>query len=424
MSIKVNINRKLEEFNLDVSFETNSRCTGILGASGCGKSMTLKCIAGLEKPSSGIIKLNEMTFYSSEEKINLRPQLRRVGYLFQDYALFPHMTVAENIMIGLEKKNIEEANIDYVDSKSYKKSIISKKEGRLSGNIPKEIYSLMGANARQRSVSIGNFSLSSKKTMFKKYMCRKTIYNQVIDKLITKFHLEGLKDRYPSELSGGQKQRVALARIFAYEPEVLLLDEPFSALDNFLKDELTRELIQILKGFKGHMIMVSHSREELYTCCDDLIVMDKGKVLVKGETKSVFKLPIHHIAAKVTGCKNISRVTKVDDYHLLAHKWGIHLKTSIPILDEIKYVGIRAHDIEWNSIEDNKKIETYELEKDSNTFVMKVRSYMEYPFESEYMLEASKQAIDTLFYKGIMTKKCISSMGVVRIPSEKLLLLI
>ena len=167
--LKVDIQKELKEFDLEVDFELKKGCLGILGPSGCGKSMTLKSVAGIVDPDNGVVSLKadgETVYFDSSKKINLKPQKRNVGYLFQNYALFPNMTVEENVGIGLPEKD----------------------EKRVS-------------------------------------------------EMIKRFHLEGLEKRYPRQLSGGQQQRVALARIMAYRPDVILLDEPFSAMDTFLKEQ-------------------------------------------------------------------------------------------------------------------------------------------------------------------------------------------
>ena len=176
MSLEVNITKKLEGFTLRAEFTAGSTATALLGASGCGKSMTLRCIAGIVKPDKGRIVLDGKTLFDSDARVNLTPQQRRVGYLFQQYALFPTMTVAENIGIAMKKSG---------DAK--------KKE---------------------------------------------------IDRLLEQFALQNLGGRMPNELSGGQQQRVALARILASEPQMLLLDEPFSALDSFLKEQLLEDMIR------------------------------------------------------------------------------------------------------------------------------------------------------------------------------------
>ena len=177
--LKVKIKKQLENIVLDIDFETNDAVLGLIGASGSGKSMTLKCIAGIERPDSGFISLDDRVLYDSEKKINLRPQDRNIGYLFQNFALFPQMTVKKNIYVSVNKK--------------YDKNEKDKK----------------------------------------------------INEIIELLNLKGLENKLQSEISGGQQQRVALARIIVNEPDFLLLDEPFSALDAFLKWNLAKELKRI-----------------------------------------------------------------------------------------------------------------------------------------------------------------------------------
>ena len=273
--LKVNIQKKLKEFDLNVDFELKKGCLGILGPSGCGKSMTLKSVAGIVNPDNGVISLttnDETVYYDSNEKINLKPQKRNVGYLFQNYALFPNMTVEENVAIGLPK--------DY-------------DEKRLTD-------------------------------------------------MIKRFRLEGLEKRYPRELSGGQQQRVALARILAYSPDVILLDEPFSAMDTFLKEQLRIELSNILKDFDGFSILVTHNRDEVFQFCDELLILDKGKIIAKGTTHDVFENPKKVQVARLTGCKNISKVEIIDDYHIKSLEWGITFEVAEKISQDITH--IRAHD--------------------------------------------------------------------------------
>lgn len=275
--LKVNIQKKLKEFDLNVDFELKKGCLGILGPSGCGKSMTLKSVAGIVNPDNGVISLttnDETVYYDSNEKINLKPQKRNVGYLFQNYALFPNMTVEENVAIGLPK--------DY-------------DEKRLTD-------------------------------------------------MIKRFRLEGLEKRYPRELSGGQQQRVALARILAYSPDVILLDEPFSAMDTFLKEQLRIELSNILKDFDGFSILVTHNRDEVFQFCDELLILDKGKIIAKGTTHDVFENPKKVQVARLTGCKNISKVEIIDDYHIKSLEWGITFEVPEKISQDITHIGIRAHD--------------------------------------------------------------------------------
>lgn len=307
-SLKVNIHKKLKEFDLDIDFELKEGCLGILGPSGCGKSMTLKSVAGIVNPDSGFVSLNtgeEHVYFDSEKKINLKPQKRNVGYLFQNYALFPNMTVEENVAAGL--------------SKNYDKGIVSE--------------------------------------------------------MIKRFHLEGLEKRYPRQLSGGQQQRVALARILAYGPDVLLLDEPFSAMDTVLKGQLRMELVNLLTGFDGFSILVTHDRDEAFQFCDEIIVLDKGKIIAKGKTHELFENPKKVQVAKLTGCKNISKIEIIDDYHLKSLDWGITLEVSEKITPNITHIGIRAHDF-------------VPAGKDGvNVIDASNASKMEMPFEWEITLE-------------------------------------
>lgn len=272
MSLKVNIKKRLGNFNLDVAFETERGVFAILGASGCGKSMTLKCIAGIETPDEGRIELNGRVLYDSAKKINLTPQKRRVGYMFQDYALFPNMTVEQNIKAGMGKHPEEEKVRSYIN----------------------------------------------------------------------RFRLEGLEKHYPAQLSGGQKQRVAMARMIASEPDILLLDEPFSALDSYLKWELEQEMRDMLAEVQKPVLFVSHNRDEVYRLCSMVSCIDHGKMEVIEKTKEFFHNPKTKTAAVLSGCKNISAAEIVDNNHIKALGWGITLCVS-EIPEETKAVGIRAH---------------------------------------------------------------------------------
>ena len=277
MSLIVDIHRALGSFTLDVRFEAENGVTCLLGASGCGKSFTLKCIAGIEKPDSGHIELDGVVLFDSEKHINLPPQKRQVGYLFQNYALFPNMTVRQNILCGLHReKNREE------------------KERKLG-----EMLKLM--------------------------------------------QLEGLENHRPSQLSGGQQQRVALARIMVNEPRMLMLDEPFSALDAHLRDSLKIELRDMLQRFGHEVLMVTHSREEAYNMSRRIAVMDQGRLLTIKDTKDLFADPGSIPAAVLTGCKNIAPARKVGDHEVEVPGWGIRLQTAQAVRDGLIAIGIRAH---------------------------------------------------------------------------------
>lgn len=308
MALEVEIKKRVSDFNLEVSFVTNEKSMGILGASGCGKSMTLKCIAGIEKPDEGRIVLDATVLFDSKKKINVPPQKRNVGYLFQNYALFPTMTVEDNIGVGIK----------------------GKKENK----------------------------------------------NQIMKEQIQRFRLEGLEKRYPGQLSGGQQQRVALARIMAYSPKIIMFDEPFSALDSFLKDILHQELLETLKEFPGEIIMVSHSRDEIFKFCDKLVIMTHGRVSVKGNTKEIFKNPKKLDAARITGCKNISRIRRISNYELEALDWEIILKTEKEIKDSVTHVGIRARHLQTAN----------EIKTDINTMRVEFVQAAETPFDIQYIV--------------------------------------
>lgn len=278
MALYVDIEKELESLTLKVKFEHENGVVGFLGESGSGKSMTLRCIAGLEKPSKGKIVLNGRVLYDSDKKINLSAQERNVGYLFQNYALFPHMSVRENIELGLSKLNKEEKN-------------------KISMDYIKRLY------------------------------------------------LDGLEDRYPWQLSGGQQQRVALARALVTSPEVLLLDEPFSALDYHLRSNMEKELINMLDSYSGDIIFVTHDISEAYRVCDDILVYDKGLAKNKINKKEIFENPKTLAEAKITGCKNISKAKKIDHNKVFAIDWGYEFKLDKMVEDGINYVGIRNHNI-------------------------------------------------------------------------------
>ena len=213
MKLEVDITKKLKEFTLRSQFTLLDGLTGLVGASGSGKSMTMKCIAGLELPDSGRIVLDDKVLFDSAKGINLAPQQRKIGYLFQSYALFPNMNVQENIMCGLQAKGLAQDKL-----------------GLAMANI------------------------------------------------IEKFQLQGLEARYPRQLSGGQKQRVALARLLAAEPKVILLDEPFAALDEDLKEELQENLLALLAEYGGVALMVSHNKHELRKMCSNFYKIKAGSV--------------------------------------------------------------------------------------------------------------------------------------------------
>ena len=296
MSLSVDIRRRLNGFDLDVSFEVadSAETLALLGPSGCGKSMTLKCIAGIVTPDEGRIVLNDRMLFDSAAHVNLRPQERRVGYLFQNYALFPNMTVEQNVGVGV-----------------------------------------LGASREEHAARVAE--------------------------QLAAFRLEGLAAKRPAQLSGGQQQRVALARIMASAPELLLLDEPFSALDGYLRWQLELELTDTLRQFPGGSVYVSHNRDEVYRMCDTVCVVSAGKSEPKLTVSELFSTPSTLAAALISGCKNVSRakvgqrrqvflsqsgekdVPAQGRTELLCEDWGVTLATTLPVPANLTHVGIRAH---------------------------------------------------------------------------------
>lgn len=254
MSLYVNIEKKLGAFSLKLTFSAENDTLALLGPSGCGKSLTLKCIAGIEKPDRGQIILDGVTLYDSSKRINLSPQERRVGLMFQNYALFPNMTVLQNIAAGaMREKN-------------------------------------------------------------------KSLRKEKIEHILDSFGLRQFSDRLPQTLSGGQQQRVALARILVSEPKILLLDEPFSALDSHLRLTLEEEVRQVIRSFGKTVLFVSHDREEVYRMSRQIAVMEQGSIIEIGSKEQIFERPTRLQTAQLIGVENL-----------------------IPYADH--YIGIRAKDI-------------------------------------------------------------------------------
>jgi len=303
MSLSVNIRKSLGNFRLDAAFEAENETLGLLGASGCGKSMTLKCIAGIEKPDEGRIVLDGRVLFDSDSRINLTPQQRHVGYLFQQYALFPNMTVAQNIAAGIRGKD-----------RGQKREIAAAK--------------------------------------------------------IRALQLEGMQDHRPHELSGGQQQRVALARILVNDPALILLDEPFSALDSYLRWQMEMELADTLKAFGGTSVLVSHDRDEIYRNCSRVCVIDNGRSEPVTDVKTLFSNPVTMSAARLSGCKNYARVTSGGALNtLFIPAWNILLSCPHP-LGESQYIGIRAHYLHAAAEGDVNRIPAVVLHATENVFSM------------------------------------------------------
>lgn len=270
----IKIFKQFENFHLDIDFQTSARVTGILGASGAGKSLLLKTISGLLHPDLGKIEINNEILFDHEKKINVTAQKRKTGFLFQHYALFPHMTIQENI----------------------------------------------------------GFGVNDKKTK-----------NEKVKDLLKIFHIEHLANEKPKKISGGQQQRCALARALAVEPSILLLDEPFSALDDHLKHKMINELSTILKKYNIFTLIVTHNIDEAYRLCDELVILKNGRVEIAGEKNIVFKNPVTVEAARLTGCKNIVPAIRCDAHHLVVPEWNQTFELEQHMETEQGFLGIRAN---------------------------------------------------------------------------------
>ncbi len=287
-TLQVSLNHPLRSFTLKVSLSSPPQPIGILGPSGSGKTMTLRCLAGLETPQSGHIQVGDRLLFQAQNHqaqnhqaqnhqaqnypatdraqhpqqpsptLNLPSQQRRIGLVPQNYALFPHLRVWENIAFGLQ---------DWT------------------------------AADRQRQ----------------------------IQQYLHRLHLADLATLYPAQLSGGQQQRVALARALAPNPEILLLDEPFSALDYHLRAEIGDLLQELFRDYPGVILWVTHCREEVYRYCGQVVVMAEGQVLAQGKTAAVFDRPPTLTVARLLGCQNLSRVQLSEEGLIQALDWGCFL---------------------------------------------------------------------------------------------------
>ena len=340
------IHRRIGNFDLNVLIESDAKRIGILGASGSGKSMTLRSIAGIEDVDRGRIEVEGRTLYDSASGIDLKPQKRNVGYMFQNYALFPTMSVLKNVMAGLRG---------------------SKEENRTKAQ-----------------------------------------------EMLSRFNMDGFEDRLPGELSGGQQQRVALARIMVTEPQLILLDEPFSALDGYLRDRMQAEMMEMLEEYPGQVLMVSHSRDELYRFSEELFVVRDGSILRQGETKEIFRDPRRMEVARLTGCKNFSDARRIDAQTLEA-EWGITLRLEREIPEWVGHIGYRAHHFEpvWG-------------EKQENCIRFDLARIDELPFEKNYYIRAEKGDDLICWFVQGEEQRIVEERGLpdyLKIDQEKLMLL-
>ncbi|RKL66351.1 ABC transporter [Salipaludibacillus neizhouensis] len=279
--LEVSLKKSYSPFHLNMSFEADKGITSILGPSGCGKSLTLQALAGIAKPDEGRIVMNGQTWFDSHERVFWKPQQRQVGFLFQNYALFPHLTVSQNIAYGL---------------KGLPKSTVSER----------------------------------------------------VNTWLKTIRLEGFEKRYPSQLSGGQSQRVALARSMITEPQLLLLDEPFSALDQQIRGSLEEDLLRVIGSeFHGVVLFVTHNIEEAYRVSDKILLFNDGKVIQSGERRDVLRIPQSKKAAEIVGCENVFPVTSSKEIgnDTEVESVGHFLQVSRTKISRPVYIGIRSYDV-------------------------------------------------------------------------------
>ncbi|NLK35727.1 MAG: ATP-binding cassette domain-containing protein [Gracilibacteraceae bacterium] len=209
--IDIKIYKKTDYFTIDVDISFKRGILVIQGESGAGKTTLLDCIAGLRNPDKGRISIGNRLLYSSDENINIPVRERNIGYLFQNYALFPHMSVIENVLYGLKSRKIKD------------------------------------------------FAYA--------------------ERIIDSFGIKHIRDKLPSYISGGEKQRTALARAIATKPSLLLLDEPFSALDRDTRTIVYEEFLSFKKNFHMDAILITHDENEAKLLGDSIIMLKDGKVV-------------------------------------------------------------------------------------------------------------------------------------------------
>jgi len=253
--LAINVKLSRSDFHLEVDFAIPARgVTVLLGPSGSGKSTLLRILAGLEPVNTGYIRNGSNIWLNGNNHTSLPAQKRRLSFVFQDYALFPHLTVFDNIAYGVKNKN------------------------------------------------------------------RKT-RNAIVQSWLERLQLGSVSRRYPQQLSGGQKQRVALARALAPSPDLLLLDEPFSALDSNLRHDMREQLRAVIEATHCPVIMVTHDLQDARTLADHVGVMVDGSLTRFGNATDVFNEPRCRVAAELLGWRNFLPVTSLTSLHAQG-KWG------------------------------------------------------------------------------------------------------
>lgn len=236
--LKVDIEKRLEDFTLRVAFQVDREVLVLFGPSGAGKSLTLSCITGLDRPDRGLIHLDGRVLFESDGRHRREVPLhqRRIGYVFQSYALFPHMTVFQNLAYGIRDRRDAQARVEA---------------------------------------------------------------------MLARLHLDGLANRYPHQLSGGQQQRVALGRALMVKPALLLLDEPFAALDGAVRESLQTDVADLQRELGLSVIYITHNLMDAFALGDRLAVIQAGCLQQVGPIQEVFHHPNSRTVAEITGVRNL-----------------------------------------------------------------------------------------------------------------------
>ena len=299
MSLEVDIKKTFGSYTLEAAFKAENEVFGLLGASGCGKSLTMRSIAGIETPDQGRIVVNGQVFFDSIAGIYLSPQERKKALLFQNYMLFPNLTVEDNVAAGL---TLEE----FLEPLRVGPLTIKKKH--------------RGRRWREER-------------------------NRLVAEELKRFDVGAFAKRYPAQLSGGQQQRVALARMLAARPGILMLDEPFSALDSHLKSVLEQNLTGLFEVFDGTILYVSHDIDEAVRFCDTIAVMEQGSIMEIDKGRELIEHPKSLAGIKLGGCKNAPDAEYVDDHTVYCPQWGVRIRTEQIVPRNVKAIGLRAFNL-------------------------------------------------------------------------------
>jgi len=360
--LKAKIKRSLSGFNLDVELLLGQELMAILGPSGSGKTMTLQCIAGLTRPDEGYIELGGKVLFDSANKIDLPPQKRRVGFVFQNYALFPHMTIGENTAYSIR-------------------------------HLPK---------AEQR---------------------------EKVSHLLDMMNISTLSERFPRQLSAGQQQRAAIARALAPDPEILLFDEPFSALDSQLRERLELELLELQRKYNGSMLLVTHDLSEGYKLGSRVAIYHGGRIAQCDTRQKVFSSPVNRTVARLAGVRNLmdAEVVRLDDHYVWVRvpAWDTELKVSLCanielFIGQSVAVGIRAEYVQITQPEYAENVVKCRILQDVEGIAnITYRLIIESDKQKQHPLNALIPKSNTvLLHEGMLCQVCLPPEHLILIPEQ------